>query len=243
MKLFEDLEKLEIKNDDVLLVHSSFKSLGDENLDPNLFLEAMMQYLNKGTLLFPSLSHKEVTSVRPNFNVKFTKSCVGYLSEVFRQNDKVKRSIHPTHSVCSIGKYAIDMIQNHELDNTPCGENSPFALLPTYQGKILMLGCGLKPNTSFHAIEEVFEPTYLYGETVSYNLTNYKGRTYRKEYRTHSFQGLAQRYDKIEKRNKDGWIKKGRILEAESIVLPAKKLWSEAQEVLRKDNFAFVENK
>jgi aminoglycoside 3-N-acetyltransferase len=53
-------------------------------------------------------------------------------------------------------------------DVTPCGENSPYFKLREKAGQILFLGCGLKPNTSMHAVEELVEPPYLYDGWVDY---------------------------------------------------------------------------
>ena len=33
-----------------------------------------------------------------------------------------------------------------------------------------MLGCGLAPNTSMHAIEELVAPPYLFGEPLVYTM-------------------------------------------------------------------------
>ncbi|TGV02872.1 AAC(3) family N-acetyltransferase [Flavivirga rizhaonensis] len=238
---FESLENLDIKNDDIVLVHSSYKSLGQMPFRANDFLNFFIEYLYRGTLIFPGLSHKHVNALNPCFDNRKTKSCVGFLPELFRQSFRVNRSMHPTHSVCAIGKEAMSITESHGLDNTPCGPNSPFALLPKYNGKILMLGCGLKPNTSMHAIEETIEPPYLFGETVNYTLINKEGNCYNKDYTTHNFDGFVQRYDRIIDSNTDNWIKKGKIFKAECSILTAKKLWNEASKMLKLDSHYFVE--
>ena len=55
------------------------------------------------------------------------------------------------------------MLCDHVQDNTPCGQNSPFNRLIENAGKILMIGCGLTPNTTMHAVEEYVRPPYLFG--------------------------------------------------------------------------------
>ncbi len=111
----------------------------------------------------------------------------------------VRRSIHPTHSVCAIGKQAEELLENHHKDNTPCGPNSPFHLLPKVYGYILMLGCGLKPNTSMHAVEELIEPPYLWGNSLEYTLIDGTGTQTNKEYRQHGFTNTTQSYDRIQR--------------------------------------------
>lgn len=241
-ELFEHLENIGIVKNDIILVHSSYKSLGQNSISAHLFLTYFMEYLESGTLLFPSLSHKFVTRANPYFNVTKTKSCVGYLSELFRTEFSSHRSMHPTHSVSALGKEAKSLTEFHKADNTPCGAKSPFSLLPDYEGKILMLGCGLKPNTSMHAIEEVIEPPYLFGNKTNYTLVDEKRETWEKLYVTHGFEGYAQRYDRIINSNLDNWIKHDKIFEADSFLLPAKRLWSEAKKLYKENPYYFVEN-
>ena len=60
-----------------------------------------------------------------------------------------------------------------------------------------MLGCGLRPNTSMHGIEELVEPPYLYGDHLTYRLILADGEVIEKEYRRHNFRGWIQRYDRV----------------------------------------------
>ena len=103
-RIIEGLEMLDIKPNDTLLVHSSYKSLGTTELNPIEILKLFIGYLDKGTLILPALSHKHVTPQNPCFDNRKTSSCVGYLPEIFRTKFNIIRSIHPTHSACAIGK-------------------------------------------------------------------------------------------------------------------------------------------
>ncbi len=108
----------------------------------------------------------------PVFGKATTPSCIGYLPEYFRtQVPGVVRSLHATHSCCAIGKYAEEIVANHELDNTPVGKNSPFAKLPHCGGKILMLGCDKDQNTTMHGVEESVDPIPHYAINPSYRIT------------------------------------------------------------------------
>ena len=148
--LQNDLSALGIRPGDTVLMHSSFRSLGGIEGGATGFFEAFTDLLgSEGTLILPALSYKSVTRQQPVFHQDQTPSCVGYLPEFFRtQVPGVIRSLHPTHSCCLLGKYARELAEGHELDDTPVGRHSPFAKLPLIGGKILMLGCGLDCNTS-----------------------------------------------------------------------------------------------
>jgi len=240
-KIYEDLEKMNIDTDDTLLIHSSYKSLGGSSPSAKEFLEILVNYLSKGTLLFPALSYEFVLPKNPCFDNRKTASCVGYLPEVFRTQFDVVRSNHPTHSVCATGKEAVSITHLHEMDETPCGNNSPFTLLPKYNGKILMIGCGLKPNTFMHSVEEFVKPGYLFGERVKYSIIDDRGHYREKEYFTHGFKGYAQRYDKVINLNDSGWIIEGKILDAKCHLLDSNKLRELSIKKMKVNKNYFVE--
>ncbi|MCY1723180.1 AAC(3) family N-acetyltransferase [Prolixibacteraceae bacterium Z1-6] len=78
------------------MVHSSLKALGDYPDKAQMVTEALLQTIGEeGTLLIPTLTYETVTAENPVFNVENTQSCVGGLTEYFRKQPGVKRSIHP----------------------------------------------------------------------------------------------------------------------------------------------------
>ncbi|MBP3376653.1 MAG: AAC(3) family N-acetyltransferase [Clostridia bacterium] len=242
-KMARDLRALGIKNDDVILMHSSLRSLGFVEGGADSVIDTLLSVLENGTLLIPTLSYASVTRSEPIFSIKETPSCVGKISEVFRKRDGVIRSVHPTHSVCGIGKYAEEILSRHIDTDTPAGENSPFALLPKYNGKVLMLGCGLDPNTSMHGVEELVMPDYLLrDEMTEYTLIDADGNERKKKYWPHYFHGegfnAAQRYHRLANVMD---IAEGKVLEATAYLIDAKTMWDKGYEALKMDSHYFVE--
>lgn len=238
-KMKEDLIKIGLKSDDTVMVHSSLSSLGYVEGGADTVIDTLLSVLEKGTLLMPALSYDYVTDDNPVFSIDETKSCVGKISEVFRRRAGVIRSMHPTHSVCAYGKYAEEMLAGHIDTDTPAGDKSPFALLPKYNGKILMLGCGLKKNTSFHAIEELVRPCYLMRDVpVLYTLIDKDGNETKKEYERHNFKNTSQCYDRISGLMD---IPCGKVLGSEAWLIDAAKMWDTALEMLKKDSCYFVD--
>lgn len=243
-KFKEDLREIGVEKGDVLLVHASFKSLRFTHNGPQKVIELLLEYLGEhGTLLMPALTFEYVTKNNPCFHIRKTKSCVGILPETFRLTKGVIRSLHPTHSVCAQGKYAKALLENHWKDTTPCGENSPFHLLPKYEGKILMLGCGLRPNTSLHAIEELHTPDYLFAPPLEYTMVNEHGQLINKTYTIHNFHNWVQRYDRVELLDHSSWLIKGKILEATSYLIESASLWEKVSEKMMEDQHFFVDQK
>ena len=240
--LVADLLALGVRPGGVLLVHSSLRALGPAAGGPHAVIAALREALGPGgTLLLPALSYAAVTPGHPVFDVHATPSCVGIIPETFRQLPGVQRSLHPTHSVCGIGPLASELLGAHLSDTTPCGPCSPFHLLPEVHGQILMLGCGLGPDTSLHAVEELVVPPYLFGPPLRYTLVRQDGTRVERDYLTHGFVGWRQRYDRVGQMLAAPDLRTGSVLAAGCHLLEAAALWEHALAALRRDALAFVE--
>ena len=64
--LINDLKNMNLKGDEVILVHSSCKAIG---YDANLIIDSLMKYLKKGTLLIPTHTWKIVNEENPLFDI------------------------------------------------------------------------------------------------------------------------------------------------------------------------------
>jgi len=244
-RIAEDVAALGVRKGDVLLVHSSLKSLGDSECTPQVVVEGLLAALgDDGTLLMPALSYATV-GPRPTqtntFDVLQTPSCVGTIPETFRLTPGVLRSVHPSHSACAIGRRAREMTADHHLDTTPCGEHSPFARLPGAGAKILMLGCGLRPNTSMHAVEEVADGPFVAPNPVQYRIVLADRSEITMGVRRHNFVRCRQRYDRVAPLLDAGENRTGKVLAADCNLLDAQALWRVGVEAMRKDPAFFVE--
>jgi len=235
-KIIADLQGLGVTPSDTLLVHSSLKSLGRIEGGAITVIQSLIAALPKGNLLMPTLTYEYVTKDSPRFSSATTPSCVGLIPETFRKYPGVVRSIHPTHSVCAYGVNAAEITANHHLDRTPVGENSPFRQLLKYNGKILMLGCGLRPNTSMHGVEETAKAPYVLQSTPTKLYVDDEAVFHYK----HNFSngGITQRYDRVAEVYE---IKKGKILDADVYIMEAKALWAAASAKMTANPYFFVD--
>ena len=237
-----DLNALGVRAGMTVMVHSSLGAFGQVPGGADTIINSLCQLLTpEGTLLMPALSYMTVTRRQPVFDLLNTPSCVGIIPETFRQRQDVLRSLHPTHSVCGWGKLARDLLTEHSLDSTPCGPHSPFHRLPQFDGYILMLGCGLKPNTSMHAIEELVTPPYLFSQPITFILLDENGSTIHKEYIPHNFNGWEQRYDRVANLLPSPQLRSGTVAGAPCHLIHAPALWEAALAQLLKDPLYFVE--
>ena len=228
----------------LVLVHSSLSSMGRVPGGAETVIRGFLRALGpEGTLLMPALSFERVTQAHPVFDVLRTRSTIGVIAEYFRLRSGTLRSVHPTHSACGVGLQAEELLAAHSLDATPCGPHSPYSLLWDQAGQILFLGCGLGPNTSMHAVEELVEPPYLFTGAVEYRIILADGRETAVRCRRHNFSGLRQRYDRLAHLLNKSSLKRGRVLDANVAVVESRPMWEKGLEALRKDPFYFVEKK
>ena len=245
-KIKEDLALSGIKPGDDVLIHSSFKSLGYVDGGIKTLIDALVSYLgDRGTLLFPALSYSAVNDPKSNFtfDILNTPVCVGATPEFFRRYDGVLRSMHPTHSVSALGYRQNEYISRHYLDNEPVGENSPFRILSQFGGKVLMLGCGTRCNTSMHGVEEMARVPYVLSDDMrTYTLIDKNGIAEKKDYYYHYMtqRGFAQRYDRLENLMEYG---KCKILEADCNVIDSATMWKTGLAKMAEDPYYFVDRR
>lgn len=245
-KMLADLQALGVREGGVMLVHSSYKSLGAVDGIEQVIATLRAALGEMGTLVLPTLTYDAVPVNNRVFDVRTTPSDVGAITEVFRQMPGVLRSLHPTHSCAAAGPLAHAMTVKHELDTTPVGECSPFRKLRDLGGQILMLGCGLLPNTSMHGVEELAAPPYGFREHLDYQCTDAHGQVHTLNIRRHNFRNkhgedVIQRYDRLKFLLPSYIMAHGKVLEAECFLFEAKQMWDVAEKVMRDDPLFFVD--
>ena len=96
---------------------------------------------------------------RPVFDVRRQPSEMGLLSELFRRRESVRRSLHPTASVCALGPFADALVGGHHLATTTFGDGTPFALMA--QNRTAIVGIGTE---YFRCLSQVHAAEDLLGE-------------------------------------------------------------------------------
>jgi len=231
----------------VLLVHASLKALGAIDGGPLSVIAGLAQAVGPlGTLLMPTLTYDLTHAPDPCFDQRRTPSIVGALTEVFRQLPGVRRSLQPTHSVAGHGPAFDDLVVDHLDDPTPCGRHSPFhRLLFRDDAQVLFLGCGLRPNTCMHAVEELLPTPYIFDATVKYRVIGADGAEQHRTICAYGFRrhGLQQRYDRLAECLQGNEWRRGRVRAAEVDLVMASAIRRRGLERLRQDPYAFVEPK
>ncbi|AIQ10938.1 aminoglycoside N(3)-acetyltransferase [Paenibacillus durus] len=171
--LAEDLRRLGLLEGMTVLLHSSFKSLGEWVAGgPAAVILALEQVLGEaGTLIMPTHTTdltdpsgwcnppvpKEwwdtIREQMPPYAPDLTLTRgMGIIPEAFRKQQGVRRSEHPLYSFAAWGKHADTVTAGHEL-SYGLGEGSPLGRLYDLDGMVLLLGVGHLNNTSMHLAE------------------------------------------------------------------------------------------
>ncbi|MBU5595118.1 AAC(3) family N-acetyltransferase [Amphibacillus sp. MSJ-3] len=152
--LKNDLKKLGINKFGTLLIHSSYKSIGDVEGGPDTVLDSFSEYMKDGLLVLPTHTWAHINKENPNYYVDKSETNVGILTEMFRKREGVIRSWHPTHSVGALGRDAESFTTGDEKFDTPCARGSTWGKLLDRKAQIMLLGVTLTRNTFIHGIEE-----------------------------------------------------------------------------------------
>ena len=188
-KLVEGFRELGVEEGDTLLVHSSYKSLGEVDGGPQTVIRALEAVLGvEGTLIMPTFNF-DFTQGKP-WDVRKTRSKMGALTEIVRVDPRAKRVFHPFYSFAILGKHA-KMLGSLQYKSS-YERNSVFGKLRDLDGKIMVIGLSYNNSmTFFHHIEQMEGVDYRFLKQFTGQVTDENGNTY-----TDTFEMLVRDVDK-----------------------------------------------
>ena len=190
-ELFDGFRALGVEDGDTLLVHSSYKSLGEVDGGPQTVIRALEAALGTdkdGTLIMPTFNFDFNKGVP--WDVRKTRSKMGALTEVVRTDLRAKRVFHPFYSFAVLGKHA-EMLGSLRYKSS-YERNSVFGKLRDLDGKIMVIGLSYNDSmTFFHHIEQMEGVDYRFLKQFTGEVTDENGNTY-----TDTFEMLVRDIDK-----------------------------------------------
>ena len=224
--LIKDIENSGIRRGGTLLIHSSMKSIGKVEGGADTVLDAFIEYMKDGMLLFPTHSWSDKNLVGGIYDPKIEPACVGILPNLFMKREGVIRSMHPTHSVAALGKRAKEYVLRDEDVYTPCPRHGCFGGLYDEGAQLLFLGASLKTNTFIHSLEEYHNiPNRINSKTRRIKLIYENGDIREIDFAGHysTLGDVSQNYDKLlNPMLKKGFAKETKIGDALSYVVEVK---------------------
>jgi len=187
--LTSGFRELGVQSGDTLLVHSSYKSLGEVDGGPQAVVDALLAALGPdGTLIMPTFNF--VFNQGKPWDVRKTRSKMGALTEVVRMDPRAKRVFHPFYSFAILGRHA-EMLGSLRYKSA-YERNSVFGKLRDLDGKIMVIGLSYNNSmTFFHHIEQMEGVDYRFIKQFTGQVTDENGNTY-----TDTFEMLVRDIDK-----------------------------------------------
>lgn len=166
----EALQKVGLKKDDVILLHTAMSKFYFVPGGPEAIINAFENTIEDGTLMIPSQIAtnsdpaewmyppvrkdliEKIKNNMPPYNPLTTPSDIGVVAEYFRSRPEVKRSNHPSFPISIWGKDAIEIARSQPFD-IPYGVNSPLDYLYQHGGKTVFLGTNYETCTILHYAE------------------------------------------------------------------------------------------
>jgi aminoglycoside 3-N-acetyltransferase len=171
--LAADLRALGLSRGDVVVMHSSLKSIGDVAGGAQTVVQALLDVLGPGgTLVVPTHTPNNTDPAgwrnppvpeswwpvlrheTPGFDPDRTPPSIwmGMLPCLVRTWPGALRSSHPHVSFAALGPHAAGIVAGHRYDDA-LGDTSPLGAVYRLDGKVLLLGCDHSSNTSLHLAE------------------------------------------------------------------------------------------
>jgi aminoglycoside 3-N-acetyltransferase len=175
-----------LSHGDTFLLHSNLKRLIFEfkrkkiKISVDLIIDSFLNVVGKnGTIIVPLFNFDFIN--RNVFSIKNTPSQMGILTELFRKKYSSCRTGHPVYSFGVFGKKK-KYFEN--IDNfSAYGEESPFAVLKRFGGKIAILDLEDQDSMTFyHHIEEINNVPWRYNKIFNGLCVDKNGKKKNKEY-------------------------------------------------------------
>lgn len=180
----DQLKKMGIVPSDTVIIHTSFKAVGEVEGGPDAFIDAFCEYLSEGLFLVPTQTWANVNKSSPVYDPRTTEPCIGLIPRTAYKREDGIRSLHPTHSMWAHGRGAEEFVAGEEVSETPARVGGAWWKLGEVGAKILLIGVDHGRNTYIHVVDEIAELDDRLVETP-WNVTvkGYDG----KEITTHQF--------------------------------------------------------
>ena len=147
-ELIAGFQQLGLSDEDVLMVHSSYKSLGGVEGGAETVIDALREAAGtRGTVLFPTFNFQSWTETH-YYDIQETYSNMGVITELARLRPDAVRTPHPIYSFAALGERKKEFADCN--DSEAYGEKSVFGLFHRFNGMILSIGLHFNSTFSMH---------------------------------------------------------------------------------------------
>jgi aminoglycoside N3'-acetyltransferase len=184
----EMLRSLGVTRGRVVWVQSSWNEFYNLTAKPTDVLGLLCDLVGpEGTLVMPAFPVDQ--DPEKVLQIDMAPSSSGLLTELFRRQKGVLRSIHLSSSVCALGPAADFLVRDHHKDIFAWGLQTPFCRLREVDARLVCLGLGrfVTNLTPLHAVECLLYDEVPYYRTVFDGTLRYRWRRRTGEEGEHEF--------------------------------------------------------
>lgn len=186
LDIFNDLAALGVPRDKIVMMHTSYRKVGDFEGGPAAFLDTLIEYFTSEGGLFCVPTHTwgllGKSAVTLDMTEKYTN--LGLIPRLALERGDGVRSENPTHSVTVFGnrKKALEFIEYEKYTTTPTSPCGCFGKLFYEGGFVLLVGVTQTSNTYLHAVDEILKtPGRLEEKPLELFVRRESGETVKRE--------------------------------------------------------------
>ena len=229
--IIKQLDSLGALRDKIVVMHTSYRKVGDFEGGPAAFLDTLIEYFTSEGGLFCIPTHTwellGKTDLTLDMTEKYTN--LGLIPRLALAREDGVRSENPTHSVTVFGdrKKALEFIEDEKYTTTPTSPCGCFGKLFYEGGFVLLLGVTQTSNTYLHAVDEILRtPGRLEEKTLELFVRRESGEMVKREIFMFDEQGgdISLKFDVFaETFAYNGATKEGKVGDAPVILCDAVK--------------------
>ena len=165
--LSEAIAGLGVKAGDTVMLHAALNPDNGFTGNHKDIINVLKDLITEdGLLVMPSMPYADSSRAflqrgKP-MNVRRSPSHMGLISEVFRRNKQVRRSLNPIHPLLAWGNDSQAFLSGHEHCQYSFGSGSPFEKLLQRKAKVLCFDVGFEFITFTHFVEDQLKDKFQF---------------------------------------------------------------------------------
>lgn len=246
-QLLHDLQHAGIVPGDILVIHSSLKSIGVVTGGAAAVVAALRAAAgDTGAVLFPCLTFNgsvtEYLHTVKSVDLRLAAIHTGAIPAAAWKSPDACRSIHPTHPVAGFGAKAVKLLTQSQSGQGPLGSDSPFYRAAYAGSKILMIGVTLDTCSTLHCVEEMAAPYIYSGEVFTVPTIDFHGKEHKIAVKGYCV-NRTRRFTIIQETLlQEGIMEIKRLGKAPMLVIKAQAMIEKTLELLRHDEYLLAAN-
>ena len=157
--LFNQLRAMNAPQDALVIMHASFRAVGDVEGGAEAFLDTLIEYFTAkgGLFILPTHTWRYLGKPVITLDMQNPESNLGVLPTLATKRADGVRSENPCHSVVIFGDRARAeaLAECDKFIDTPIAPNSVYGKLYEQAGFVLLVGVSQAKNTYLHTVDEI----------------------------------------------------------------------------------------